>query len=115
MRILIVDDEPDSLFLLRTILEHAGYQVEEASHGAQALDKVQIHPPDLVVTDLMMPVMNGRELILHLREDPRTAGIPILLVSTLPNRDEGADEVLEKPFRPNEILGVLSRMTEADG
>ena len=57
--ILVVDDESSMRFLLRMILESAGYEVVEAPHGAAALERAKESPPDLVVTDLMMPVMNG--------------------------------------------------------
>ncbi len=80
-RILVVDDEPDQRFLLRRIFERAGHQVADACNGAEALKAVQESPPDLVVTDVMMPVMDGVELIRRLRGAPATAGIPILAAS----------------------------------
>ena len=83
--ILVVDDESNMRFLIRMILEHAGYEVVEAAHGAAALERAKQSPPDLVVTDLMMPVMNGRELIERLRAEPETAGIPIVVVSANPS------------------------------
>src|ERR1700685_1336098 len=61
-RILVVDDEPDLRFLLRRIFEKAGHEVTDAGHGAEALECVRGSPPELVVTDMMMPVMGGRDL-----------------------------------------------------
>ena len=79
--ILVVDDEPDQRFLLRRIFERAGHEVSDASNGAAALQAVRASAPDLVVTDVMMPVMDGVELIRCLRGDPATADIPVLAAS----------------------------------
>jgi CheY-like chemotaxis protein len=103
--ILVVDDESNMRFLLRMILERAGYEVVEAPDGAAALEHALRSPPDLVVTDLMMPVMSGRELIERLRKDPQTAGIPIVVVSANPSAAvEAVDAVLAKPFDPDALL-----------
>ena len=85
VNILVVDDEPDVRFILRRILEGAGHRVTEVQHGAAALEAVAAAPPDLVVTDMMMPVMGGAELIRRLRAEPLTATIPILAVSGDPH------------------------------
>jgi CheY-like chemotaxis protein len=80
--ILVVDDEPSVRFLLRLILEKAGHEVVEAPHGAAALELISPERlPDLVMTDLMMPVLDGEELIGRLRSAPTTATIPIVVVS----------------------------------
>lgn len=104
VNILVVDDEPDVRFILRRILEDAGYQVAEARHGGAELDAVAATPPDLVVTDMMMPVMGGAELISRLRADPRTATIPVMAVSGDPHRATGADLILPKPFQKRDVL-----------
>lgn len=107
--ILVVDDEPSMRFLLRVILEPEGYAVVEAKHGAEALERVRERRPDLVVTDLTMPVMSGTELIAGLRADPETASIPIVVIS---GDDERAatpcDAVLGKPFDHETLLDSLS-------
>jgi CheY-like chemotaxis protein len=95
-RILVVDDEPDARFLLRYAFERAGYEVSEATDGAAALVAIAASRPALVVTDMMMPTMNGAELIRHLRADPDTAGIPILCVSGNRELAVGADLALDK-------------------
>jgi len=77
-RILVVDDEPAQRFALRRIFERAGHEVIDAGEGAAALRAVRESPPDLVVTDMMMPVMGGDEFIRRLRSEPATVGIPIL-------------------------------------
>ena len=77
----MVDDEPDLRFILRRIFERAGHEVTDAGHGADALACLRESRPDLVVTDMMMPVMGGHELIRRLRGDPATARSPILAVT----------------------------------
>ncbi len=92
-------------FLVRVTLESAGYDVVEAHHGGAALERATQSPPDVVVTDLMMPVMSGRELIDRLRSNPETASIPILILSANGNLRVGdADAALGKPFDPDDLL-----------
>ena len=102
----MVDDEPDQRFLLRKILERAGHEVSEANDGAAALRAVRESPLDLVVTDVMMPVMNGVELIRCLRDDPVTAHIPILVASGDTHLAGAADAVLAKPYDWRHLLAV---------
>ena len=110
VNILIVDDEPDVLFLLRITLETAGYNVSEAAHGKEALDAIQAAKPNLLVTDLMMPVMDGRELIRRVREEPDTADLPVLLLSANPPKVSGANVIMQKPFAPKELMRVIDEM-----
>jgi CheY-like chemotaxis protein len=109
-RILIVDDEPDLRYILRRILERAGHEVAEAGHGAAALGLAVASPPDLVITDMMMPVMTGAELVRQLRADRATAQIPILAATGDPSLAYGADAVLTKPYRPVEILAAVNAL-----
>jgi CheY-like chemotaxis protein len=109
-RILVVDDEPDLRFLLRKIFEKAGHEVADAGHGAQALECVRGSRPELVVTDLMMPVMDGHELICRLRADPATAQIPILAVTGAGELTSAADALLAKPYRPKQILAAANAL-----
>ncbi len=111
--ILVVDDESNMRFLHRMVLEEAGYDVVEAPHGAGALERVRELRPDLVVTDLMMPVMGGQELIARLRADPETARIPIVVVSANPRiAIPAADAVLGKPFAAEALLEAARSLTE---
>lgn len=112
--ILVVDDEPDLRFILRRIFEGAGHRVSEAGHGAAALDLVAAAPPDLVVTDMMMPVMGGAELIRRLRGEPGTAAIPIMAVSGDPHLAGGADVVVRKPFQRRDLLACLDGLLNAE-
>jgi len=108
----VVDDEPDLLFMLRRILTRAGHEITQADNGAVALASVRQSPPDLVVTDIMMPVMNGVELIRALRSDPATAAIPVLSVSGDSHLAVDADAVLAKPYRHAELLEVAERLLQ---
>lgn len=111
--ILVVDDEPNMRFLVRVTLEGAGYEVVEAHHGADALERAQHSPPDLVVTDLLMPVMSGRELIDRLRSDPETASVPILVLSANGSLRVGdADAALGKPFDPDALLEHVRTLSQ---
>jgi CheY-like chemotaxis protein len=109
-KILVVDDEPDLRYLLRRIFERAGHEVIQAGHGAAALESVHLFPPDLVVTDMMMPVMGGAELIRRLRADPATARIPILAVTGDGHLAGDADAVLAKPYRAAELLAAANAL-----
>src|ERR1700738_665558 len=102
-RILIVDDEPDIRFLMRLIFEAAGYQVTEARHGVAGLKSIKARQPDLVTTDVMMPMMDGLEFIERLRGDPETAAIPILVVSGNAELATGANTRLGNPFDPQPL------------
>jgi two-component system, chemotaxis family, chemotaxis protein CheY len=103
-RVLVVDDEADLRFILRRCFDRAGYDVLEAGDGAAALRSVQEVRPDLVVTDLVMPVMDGFELIRRLRADPVTADIPIIVVSSNWTMASGADAAVGKPFEVRDVL-----------
>jgi CheY-like chemotaxis protein len=105
-RILVVDDEPDQRFLLRRIFERAGHEVTDVGDGAAALRAVRESPPDLVVTDMMMPVMDGPEFIRCLRAEPATAGIPILAASGDAHLAGAADAVVPKPHNWHHLLEV---------
>jgi CheY-like chemotaxis protein len=114
-RILVVDDEPDLRFILRRIFERAGHEVADASDGLQALEWVQGSLPELVVTDMMMPVMNGRELIRRLRADPATAQIPILAVTGNIELADSADALLAKTYLPGQILAAAEALLASQG
>jgi len=113
-RILIVDDQPHVIRVLKMALEKAGYQVEEAGNGQQALEVIRANPPDLLISDIDMPRMNGRELCSRIMEEmpDRKFGIYIL---TARAEDEhrfwssamGNLDFLEKPVSIRKLLGKL--------
>lgn len=110
-RILIVDDDPSIRFVLRLILERESYEIVEATNGEAALDMLRLDPlPDLVTTDLMMPLVSGIELIERLRAEPRTSAIPIVVISGNPEavlrlKAPGfVDATISKPF---DVVGLV--------
>jgi two-component system chemotaxis response regulator CheY len=116
LKVLVVDDESNMRFLIRMILESVGYEVVEAAHGSAALERVKESRVDLVVTDLMMPVMSGRELVERLRADPETASIPIVVVSANTSTvATAANAVLAKPFEPFALLEAASSLAGSWG
>ena len=109
-RILVVDDEPDQRFLLRRIFERAGHEVTDADDGAAALRAVRESPPDLVVTDIMMPVLDGAELIQRLRSESATAAIPILVTSADCRLAGDADAVVPKSDSLRRVVEVANAL-----
>lgn len=112
VKILVVDDEPDARFLLRYEFERAGHEVTEAVDGRTALAKVAASRPALVVTDMMMPVMSGTELIRRLRADPDTADIPILCISGNCDLATEADATLDKFGNLDDLIPLAQRLIE---
>lgn len=113
-RILVVDDEENIRRLLSYSLGKAGYDVTEARNGADALNAVGIAKPDLIVLDVMMPVMDGNEVVMRLKANPQTAEIPVILLSARTSDvdkvyglDIGADDYVTKPFSVNELIARI--------
>ena len=119
-RVLIVDDDRKILDLLVDLLELEGYLVSTASDGAQAIELAFSFHPDLIVSDVVMPVLGGLELCRRLKEDARTAYIPVMLISGLIPSDDGgiqglyagADDYIDLPFRNEELLVKVARLVE---
>ena len=109
-RLLIVDDVPDNVFLARTILEDEGYEVITATNGLDALKIVESSPPDLLLLDVMMPLMDGYEVTKRIRAMKDLPFIPILLITAydranaVKGLDLGADEFIRKPIEADELL-----------
>jgi signal transduction histidine kinase len=109
-RLLIVDDVPDNLFLVRTILEEEGYEIITLSNGQDALKIIETEPPDLILLDVMMPVMDGYEVTRRVRAMKDLPFIPILLITAydranaVKGLDLGADEFIRKPIEADELL-----------
>lgn len=121
-RILAVDDEPNIVRLIQVNLERHGYQVETANNGAQALAKIKANRPDLLVSDVMMPEMDGFELLANVRRDPSLMDLPVIMLTAkaqdkdvLEGYKTGADMYLTKPFNPQELLAFVKRILSSGG
>jgi DNA-binding response OmpR family regulator len=113
-KILVVDDEDDILHFLELVLREKGYDVVTASGGHEALTKAQLERPDLVLLDIMMPQMDGWEVLKLLRVDDDTADIPVAMLSArteakdrVQGLQEGAIDYICKPFSLQELLGKI--------
>jgi len=123
-RILVVDDEPDILSLLVYQLSREGYRISTAVDGRSAVSTALEDRPDLIVLDLMLPAMDGYQVLRELREDERTSEIPVLLLTARREEEDrihgfekGADAYVTKPFSPRELVlrvGALLRRARAE-
>jgi len=108
--ILAVDDMPDNLFLIQTLLEGDGYQVSLAEDGESALNHVENNPPDLILLDVMMPDMDGYEVTRRIRQNSKLPYIPILLITAhrrsniIEGLSAGANDFIRKPIDLDELL-----------
>ena len=109
-RVLVVDDEPDLLELVRFHLVQAGFEVETARDGRQGLEAIRRRRPDLVVLDWMLPDLSGTEVCRQVRSDPQLRDLPILLLTAKAEEVDrvvgfelGADDYVTKPFSPREL------------
>ena len=109
--VLIVDDEPDALLVLSMALQPLGYDVSTAKDGLDALQVVAQHQPHVIITDITMPMMDGTALCFHLKSDPVSARIPIIVYSALqeihPALKEHIERFLRKPIDIDELHQVI--------
>ena len=123
MRVLVVDDEPDLIELVRFNLKEAGYEIDAARSGREALALLRRRPPDLLILDLMLPDVSGTEICRQVRSDARLAGVPVLMltakseeVDRIVGFELGADDYVTKPFSPRElVLRVRALLRRASG
>ena len=115
--VLVVDDDPVILRLLEVNFEMEGFVVRTAVDGQDGCDVARAEAPDVIVSDVMMPRMNGLELVAALKGDPATAGIPILLLSAKAQADDvrsglaaGADDYVTKPFEPHDLVDRVTKL-----
>jgi CheY-like chemotaxis protein len=115
--ILLADDHEDNRLALLTVLAREGYRTLGAANGREAVEVALEHLPDLVLMDLAMPVMDGRQAMRTLKEDPRTAHIPVVVLTAMAlsvDRDrmvaEGFAELLTKPCMPPHLLQQVRRI-----
>ena len=120
-RVLVVDDEPDVLLLCRLNLQQGGHEVLEASEGGRAMELARERHPDVIVLDLMLPGIDGYDVLEALQADAATSDIPIVVLtakSLRADRDRshglGASAFLTKPFLPSELCEVVDSLVSID-
>lgn len=120
-RILIVEDDPSLAELERVILETEGYEVIVARDGLEGLLKLSIEKPSLVLLDIMMPDVDGDRLLMQMFEEPRFAGVPVVIVTGVAHAHRrfddvvGPDNVITKPFEPSKLLARVRALVEGGG
>lgn len=118
-RVLVIDDEADVRLLYRVNLRHAGFEVLEADDGERGIAAALEHLPDVVVLDLMMPRVDGFDVLRALRTHPDANEMPVLVLTADSRSDHhrrcyelGADDVMTKPFLPDALMRGLARMLD---
>lgn len=119
-RVLVVDDSPTICAVLGKMLRAEGYEVITATDGAAAIEQVQVHKPALIFLDVVMPGMNGFRVLKHLRQDARTADVPIVMISGNQQASEqfylqrcGADDFMQKPFDRADVAERIGQLIAA--
>jgi CheY-like chemotaxis protein len=120
-RVLIVEDDPETRRFYMGVLEGVGFVVEQAHNGLQALDKALVQTPDLVLTDIAVPGLDGIDLCRQLRADPRTRDVPVLAITGYDDRhyddraiEAGANRILIKPLRPDVLVAEARSLLPHD-
>ncbi len=116
-KILVVDDNPDLIFILQVQLKNKGYDTVQATNGMQAVDIATAQLPDLIVMDIMMPQMNGLQAARLIRQNPKTRSIPILAATakiTIADKEEcfqsGCNDHIDKPFTTKELVSRIEKL-----
>jgi CheY-like chemotaxis protein len=112
-RVLVVEDDDDIRSALAELLESEGYEVTSAADGRQGIERALARPPDVILLDLMMPVMNGWEFREEQKRDPTIAGVPVVVVSAVSRASIDASEVIAKPFSIDDVLAAVERHSRA--
>ncbi len=119
--IMVVDDHPDLVEIVRMILESKGFNVRCAYSGQQVFADLEEQKPDLILLDVMMPEMDGLEVLTRLKEDPSTESIPVILLTAKMQTEDilegykmGADYYITKPFKPTQLLEGINRILGGD-
>ncbi len=114
--VLVVDDEPDVVKLFEITLQQGGYEVIPAYDGLSALDIAETDKPDLILLDIMMPMMSGYEICEQLKANPQTQNIPVIFITSAHNettrnsaKQAGAQALLVKPILPEELVAQVGR------
>ncbi len=115
-QVLIIDDEPTWLLILKEFLQQRGYEVKEAASGAEALKELSAYRPDLILSDIRMPDMNGFDLLSKIRTLPSFSATPFLFLSAIDDfharkvaKELGALDCIAKPMNEEDIAGILTK------
>ena len=119
-KIMVVDDEPDLLEVVKLILESDGYKVVTAGSGQEALDKIEKEMPDLVLLDIIMPKMDGWEVFSRIKSNPKTTDTPVIMLTAKDQRIDKliglhvvrVDDYITKPFGRSELLERIKRVLQ---
>lgn len=118
-RVLLAEDEPNIVESLRFLLERSGYDVSVESNGRQALDAALSSPPDVLVLDVMLPELDGYEVLRRLRSEEQTKSLPVLMLTAKGQREDretaieyGADKFLTKPFANADLTVAVNELAE---
>ncbi len=117
-KILVADDHTANRQVIRTLLQSQGHTVVEAAHGEEALERVRTETPDLVITDILMPLMDGYEFVRQLRSDSALKEIPVIFYTANYLEAEalnlaqayGVTQVIRKPFEPEDVLKIVNEV-----
>ncbi len=119
--VMVVDDDPDLVDILRARLEHREFNVMGVYSGSQALAGLEMQKPNLIVLDIMMPEMDGLEVLRRLKAAPETSSIPIILLTALDGDEDistgykmGADHYITKPFKSAHLMTVIDHLLSGD-
>jgi len=120
-RVLLAEDEPNIVESLRFLLERSGYDVSVESNGRQALDAALASPPDVLVLDVMLPELDGYEVLRRLRGEQQTKSLPVLMLTAKGQREDretaieyGADLFLTKPFANADLTAAVNKLAGGD-
>ncbi|NEO58665.1 MAG: response regulator [Okeania sp. SIO3B5] len=116
-KILVVDDQHSHRQMIINLLKKSGLKVKSANNGLEALEQIEIHKPDLIILDIVMPDINGYEVCRRIRSSPSTKDLPIIFCS-IKGEDfdhywgirQGANAYIAKPFQPGELISTVKRL-----
>jgi DNA-binding NarL/FixJ family response regulator len=118
-KVLLVDDEAGLREAVQAYLEDSGFTVEVASNATEGWDKLQVSTPDVIISDIMMPQVDGYEFLKQVREDPRYKALPFVFLTArgmtsdrIQGYSAGVDAYLPKPFDPEELVAIVSNLIE---
>jgi CheY-like chemotaxis protein len=119
-KVLVVDDDPAILEICSDLLQTEGYTVTIATNGQQALEQIRMNPPNVVLMDIMMPILDGVEACRQVKANPTTADIPVVLMSARTNLTRqsqdlaSADALVAKPFDIDHLLNTIHDLVGED-